>query len=101
MTKLTNKEWDKRKIHNKLFYPNTLSGLDGETETPESYFKWIKSCKYTEDQKSKIVKKILTDYDISDKIIYNKIRKCLPNGFNQRYSIEDNEYEALLEAFKL
>lgn len=85
--------------YRELFYPNRRLGLDGERESPEEYFAWIESQKYSEKDKGDIIRHIIENYDFKDKDIFNRIKKCLPSGFNSRYSIEDSEYEALKKEF--
>ena len=87
--------------YEELFTKYLYHGLDGDEEPPKIYFSWINSQKYTEEQKSYIIKKILTKYNIADNAISNKIKKHLPKGFNKYYSIEDSEYEALKREFKI
>jgi hypothetical protein len=101
MKKLNKEDFKRNKVYHELFYPNSPLGLDGKEMSSEDFFDQIKSYKIPESEKSKIIKKIIQDYDFMDKIIYDRIRKCLPNGFNSMYSIEDNEYESLKKEFNL
>ena len=82
-----------------MFYPNSPLGLDGKEMSSKEFSDQVKSSKIPEAEKNKVIKKIIQNYDFMDKNIYDRIRKCLPNGFNSIYSIEDNEYEALKKEF--
>lgn len=101
MKKLNKKDFYENKIYNELFHPNNPLGLDGETESPEEYFAWIESQKYSEKEKGDVIRHLVENYDFSNKDIFNRIKKCLPNGLNSRYSIEDSEYEALKKEFNI
>ena len=101
MKELNKKDFKRNKIYHELFYPNSPLGLDGEEMSSEKFAEKIKSSKISESEKSKIIKILIQNYDFIDKNIYNRIKKCLPNGFNSMYSIEDNEYFELKKEFNL
>ena len=95
MIKLSKKEELEKKIYYEIFMQQHPCCVSGDSNKIE-----IKNEKYSSKLKGNLIKQILIKYSLLDKNIVNKIKKCLPNGFNEDYSIEDNEYELLLNEFK-
>ena len=87
-------------VSSQLFFPNKIVQVDGEERSPDDYFEKIKNSKYSLIAKNELIQKILEKYSLKDKYIVERIKKCIPNGLNDYYSIEDHEFEALRKEFK-
>lgn len=82
----------------KVFHPN---GMSIDTINRKEMFKWEKLCKYSFSEKSKLITKILTKYNIEDGKVVQRLKKCLPKGKNEFLSYSDKEYETLKKEFNL
>jgi hypothetical protein len=91
---------NEKDIYNKIFYKNILCQIDGNSVNYKEYSKKINEYKYSHKEKFKLLEIILDKYNLTDIIIQKKIKKCLPNGFNNIHIYEDNEYEALKKEFE-
>jgi len=81
-----------------IFFKNLPVGLDNENISDEDFEK-IKSNKYDNSLKQELIFAILKKYPLKDNYVFEKWKKCLPNGLNKFYSIEDSEYEILKKEF--
>jgi hypothetical protein len=94
MIKLSKKEEKERKIYFEIFMKNRGNYINDNISDED-----LKEEKYPFKLKCNLIKQILTKYSLLDDAIVNKIKKCLPHGFDSDYSIEDNEYKALIKEF--
>ena len=91
----TNELNKERTNYRKIFSPHGIY-IDKEIDVE----KYLKLNKELENKKSELIKKILTIYPLNNNEIVARWKKCLPNGHNDYYSIEDSEYELLKNEFK-